>query len=353
MMKHKKNTVKDLLQDETFHEFVKNSESTEGRYWAKRIENEPALKKTAEKARGVIRSLKFDDLSLPSKEASVLWDRIKTDTVEQPVIPIIKEEGNRIGLKEYLKIAAVLIPLIALSAVMYLQKDKELQIETISTIVKECPNGRKMLVNFPDGSRAKLNAGSKISFKSQFDSEFRIVELEGEGFFEIQKDINRPFIVLTKNLQTQVLGTSFNVRAYPEETETSVVVRTGLVSVGMSPKDNIKPKAIRANSMLLNPAEMATYSKVNKGLTKENDVDVEELIAWNSGVLIFKNASAEEVVSSLERWYGVEFEIPVGNKIKDGFSGRFENESLRYVLDGISYVSHFDYEITKNKVEIK
>ena len=182
-----------------------------------------------------------------------------------------------------------------------------------------------------------------------FAQDVREVYLEGEAFFDVAPNPDRPFIVRTGNISTKVLGTSFNIRTYPEEEAVKVAVVTGKVMV----ESKTEAKDQQANQpILLKPSEMVTYDK--KKLTAEvAPIDIENIIAWNNDILIFNNARFSEVVDQLERWYGVEFKIQRGEPIKKGFSGVFENQSLEYVLEGISYTSDFQYELHGNTVIIK
>ncbi|MEN7550309.1 FecR domain-containing protein [Rapidithrix thailandica] len=247
----------------------------------------------------------------------------------------------------YVGVAVVLLVCLG-SALYFWSRPQEVlveQEEIIPLLTKENPLGRKSMITLPDSSVVWLNASSKLTFPQKFVNNERIVQLEGEAFFEVAKDSLRPFIVKAGGVQSRVLGTSFNVRAYPGEHEVSVAVCTGKVEV--SPAD-----IAMEDSFVLMPAEMASYHKTRL-IAQKSSFDLEMITGWKDGIIQFREATFYEVVEQLERWYGVEFVIYRKAPIKKGFNGRFKNQSLEVVLEGIGFASDFSYQIKGNKVIIR
>lgn len=214
--------------------------------------------------------------------------------------------------------------------------------------VKSNPKGQKSTLILRDGTHVKLNADSELSFPEVFEDDQRIVHLKGEAFFEVTRDVNRPFTVVTENISTTALGTSFNVKAFPNQKDIEIILATGKVNVANTESDSTD----KIQSVILEPSYRATFSKVSKGLIKDS-INMKEKLAWKDGVLLFHDASLIEMKEKLERWYNVE--IVVRNPAKLGnrqFTGSFDNESLKNVMEGISFSSHFTYEIKGRKVFI-
>jgi ferric-dicitrate binding protein FerR (iron transport regulator) len=277
----------------------------------------------------------------------LLWKEVRAHTYGKPSKNTISFSGRFVQM---LKVAAVFIPfLVAAYFYFFLRQAQPVPEEPVAEIViKENPKGQKLQVTFPDGSKVRLNADSRLTFQKPFDDHQRVVTLQGEAFFEIAKDPQRPFIVQAGAIKTTVLGTSFNVRAYPEEDDIQVAVATGKVAVEKS--HDTLGAATAANELVA--AQMLTYHRASERTHLAN-VDVASISAWSNGVLMFHNASFGSIVKELERWYGVEFIITRSEPIKRGFSGSFENESLEQVLEGLAYASEFEYQLIGNKVLIR
>jgi ferric-dicitrate binding protein FerR (iron transport regulator) len=173
--------------------------------------------------------------------------------------------------------------------------------------------------------------------------------LEGEAFFEVAADPERPFIVRTGDLETTVLGTSFNVKAYPKDGKIDVAVKTGKVTVVAQ---NPKQSTAQSTSVVLSPTEMASYSQ-NENQFRVSIFDEKEVLSWSDGTLYFNNATMEEFVAKLERWYGVEIVMARKTPVKKGIVGEFKDLSLEEILMGTHEASEFSYEFKNGKVIIR
>ncbi|UTN03956.1 FecR domain-containing protein [Flavobacterium bizetiae] len=182
------------------------------------------------------------------------------------------------------------------------------------------PTGGQYNIVLADGTKVYLNAVSSIKYPTQFNGDQRIVELDGEAYFEVAKNKNKPFIVKSGDQDIEVLGTHFNVHAYDNES----VVKTTLLegSVAVSYKNQ---KAI------LKPGQQSNVSdKFTKITVKQ--VDTEAAIAWKNGRFKFDNADLKTVMRQLERWYGIKVEYR-GDVPDVRFNGgTFMNKNLSEVL---------------------
>jgi ferric-dicitrate binding protein FerR (iron transport regulator) len=155
------------------------------------------------------------------------------------------------------------------------------------------PKGRQFSLLLPDGTKVWLNAASSIRYPTVFAGKERKVEVTGEAYFEVEKNTALPFKVNIDNrAEIEVLGTSFNVNAYQEETRIRTTLLDGLVRVS---------KAGRA--ALVQPGQQA---QITNDITIVNNADIEKVMAWKKGAFNFEGLSLQEAMRQLERWYDIE-----------------------------------------------
>jgi len=240
-------------------------------------------------------------------------------------------------------VAAVILVLLVVS--FYQFPEKVEQPLTVAQIEKSTEPGHKLSFHLEDGTKVKLNAGSKLTYSSSFSSNQRLVTLEGEAFFEVTKDITRPFKVVTGSVTTTALGTSFNINAFPSNKNIEIALVTGKVSVEKTLQSG------KSNVLVLYPNEMATVVKDDNSFSKST-FDFNQKISWKDGLIYFKDADYFEIVSTLESWYGVRFhanKIPVKEW---EFTGKFENESLNDILIALQFIHNFEYKIKGKEVKL-
>jgi len=200
-------------------------------------------------------------------------------------------------------------------------------------------------VGLNDGSRIYLNSASNISYPQNF-SENRSVKLQGEAFFEVARDTLHPFIVETQNLITTVLGTSFNIKSFSEESNTSLVLATGQVKAEIKGVDD---------PFLLLPGEgIAIGHDPNNNQVDRFTANINETLYWKEGILHFDQIPFLDLIKELERWYGMEIDIAGKYPVSGGFSGTFKNkENLINVLETLKFSEDFSYRTTNKKVFIQ
>lgn len=230
--------------------------------------------------------------------------------------------------------AAVTLLSVVTFSVFLLQKYLKAPAE-LTYIERTNPAGKKSTLKLSDGSTIHLNAASSLRFPEEFNGMKREVYLEGEAFFEIQKDSLRPFIIHTGDVVTRVLGTSFNIRTNSKGVE--VVVASGEVKI----TEGTSVAFLTANEML---------TVANSQFTRRN-ADVEKALAWKDNILLFENISLTDAARRLEKWYGVKILFANQEVGSCRISGRYKNQSLENVLTAITYATEIQYEI-KNK-EVK
>lgn len=256
-----------------------------------------------------------------------------------------EDSGSVIFSRRFWQVAASILLLMTLSFLLYdkliLSAKTEL-ISKVDIITKENPKGQKSTIYLKDGSTIILNSNSKISYPVEFSSTERIIELEGEAYFEVAKDVNRPFRVKTKSTVTTALGTAFNIAAFNNVDQEQISLTSGKVEV--------QKLGAAVAAFSLEPGQGVVYSKSSQNMTKRA-IDAKRVQAWTTKELIFENDDIQEVVRRLERWYGVE--ISMDDQIEGVLSASFTNENLKAVLEGISYSFSLDYEMSDKKVTLK
>ncbi|MEO9474402.1 MAG: FecR domain-containing protein [Cyclobacteriaceae bacterium] len=211
----------------------------------------------------------------------------------------------------------------------------------IGTIYKVAYPGQRITTKLPDGSKVTLNSGSQISFPEQFVGNSREVSLKGEAFFEVEHNPEKPFFVKMSGDQVRVLGTTFNIRSYPEDSIVLVSVATGRVSYSIPSGEEV----------VLEPDQMAIYLPSENSLTTTR-VDRLQSFGWKDRIIYFKSITFDNMVVELERWYGVDIEAAGDFKPMGPFTGEFRNEPLNQVLQGLSYIYHFEFKIEGKKVTL-
>ena len=207
---------------------------------------------------------------------------------------------------------------------------------------KSNPAGQKSTIFLKDGSQIVLNSTSRLRYPARFPAHERVIELHGEAFFDVAKDTDRPFRVLANDAEVIVYGTSFNVRSFADEKE----IRIGLVEGKLA----VKERTNEADPVILFPGEGVIYYPHRDEKIVKVDIDIEKLIAWKTGILLFEDEPIGEVLKTLERWYGVEF---ITERKPEGiFTGTFKNQSLEAVLEGIAYSFSMDYTINGKYVRL-
>lgn len=241
------------------------------------------------------------------------------------------------------KIAGVLVLLI-ISYLSYWQGGERVK-NQFADVVIEAPLGSRTKMHLPDGTLVWLNAGTKITYSQGFGVQERNVELTGEAYFEVVKNQKLPFMVKTKELHVNVLGTIFNFRNYLDEEEATVSLLEGKVQIG-----NI----IKAtNNLYLSPDQKIFLNK-KTGDVRVSKGNVAHMVEWKNGFLFFDEELLTDIVLELERSYNVK--ITFGDEsIKTlRFFGSFERREYKIeeILDILTSTNKLKYKINGKEIEL-
>jgi transmembrane sensor len=243
------------------------------------------------------------------------WQKLAASLFAKEKSPVRK---LNLFQEPWLKIAATVLLICLCAFIVYLNFFK-----ADSHLIQTAESIRHTVL--PDGSDVWLNAESQLTYNSDF-AKNRLVKLEGEAFFDVKKDAERPFTIHTNDAQVMVLGTSFNVRAYGREILTEVFVLTGKVSV--KPKDDGK-------NIILTPGSTGVLSRSDHTLAVNTEEDPNRL-AWKNKELVFKKAPLRTVVKTLSSYFKKDFRIQNKELSQCRFTGSFKDPSLDEVLESLS-----------------
>lgn len=246
----------------------------------------------------------------------------------------------QINFPTIFKYAAVALLLLALPFSFYLGTKSNNPESSVTTI--SCAFGDHTSIILPDSSIVFLNSGSKLSYSTEFRQLSRNVVLEGEAFFSVTRDEKRPFRVKTKDLDVEVLGTRFNVKAYPNEDIVSTTLVEGRVHVYSQQQDAV-----------IEPFEKIVLNKSNMKMEIQQLTDLAPDTEWKDGRFIFRNESLAELAPKLERWFDVDIEFADEMVKQRRFTGILVRESI---LEAVSYFDLSNLvkcEIQGNKIIIK
>lgn len=253
----------------------------------------------------------------------------------------IKKDMRRVWFKRASTIAAsILIPILIISTVyFYKEMDHYKQIPNIVSVNK----GQRAGITLPDGTIVHLNSESKLTYTPDFNGKLREVVLEGEAFFEVTPNKEKPFIVKTSVFDVEVLGTSFNVSVYNDEN----IVETAL----MEGKVKLTMQGCPSKPVYLTPSQKFIYSRSDRqGTISIMEGDTE--LAWKQGILAFNAEPLEEVFRKIERWYGVTMHYDKESLVNDNFTGQFKMISIQEMMNILRMHYNLKFKIENNDIYI-
>lgn len=193
-------------------------------------------------------------------------------------------------------------------------------------------NGERKNITLADGTKVLLNENSILYYPKEFTSNERKILLEGEGYFDVAHKPTQPFVVEAGSTKTMVLGTVFNLRYYPSEGFTEVFLKEGKVAF-----ESDKEKEI------LQPGEVVSYMR-GEGLAKKEATANDNILAWHTGVLKFNEASINDVMGTLSRFYNIDVTINESTGTNCNYTGTFNDLSLEEVFELMQFSSDFTYK---------
>lgn len=241
--------------------------------------------------------------------------------------------------EQFARIAAILIiPIIIYTTyIQFFKVDQNFAEATSRMITVSSQAGTITNLALPDGSKVCLNAGSSISYPNHFYGSTRNVLLTGEAYFQVVKNKKVPMVVLARNVNLKVYGTSFNVNAFPSEASVKVTLVEGSISLSsQSGKLNGK------DEFFIEPGQTVTYFDNSKKLTVQNE-DPFFYTAWKDGILIFRNNTFATVLKQLSLKFNVDIELKDQSLASIPMDATFRDENINEILRLLSLGTRFRY----------
>lgn len=218
-------------------------------------------------------------------------------------------------------------------------------IEKLTFNTLKIPRGKVFKIILSDGTMVWLNAESKIRFPDKFLSseDSRTVYLEGEAFFDVAHNKDKPFIVKSGDLEIKVLGTKFNISSYPSEEHIKTTLVAGSVEVGIPATKSLPVK--------LAPNYQAAYKRSSLSGTVSK-VNTDDFTAWIDKRIVFKNETLKSITTKIERTYNVNITNELENYDRERFTGEFDIETIEDILKTLKEISDFNYKINGRNIRI-
>ena len=331
----------DFISDESFLDYAKGTNPDNIKLWENLLAENPGKHKTATEAKNFIQLISFKKQSLSQEFINKEWNRLnkRLDINNKRTITGFKK--YKIKILQYAAVFAFLMVLVGsvfFSDYIFNTNDKIAYNEIIT------PKGQIKNVLLPDGSLVFLNSDTKLKYKSNFGTKNREVFLEGEAFFDVTQNSRKPFIVYTSENTVKVLGTAFNVSAYPDENIHQISLERGKISISHD----------KGKSLLLNPDEtyLLLCNKNQSKIFKTENVEIYS--SWKDGKIIFRNQRFADIARKLERSHNIVISIQ-NTKIENlRYTGEFNiNDDIRKILEIISLTTPVNYEIKNDTIFIR
>ena len=288
----------------------------------------------------------------------------KTNIESENIIAYKRRMVRRI-IVQVSSFAAIILVVLFLSRLFYFQEKNNTLIDTIKSDVSNSistPYGSISRILLADGTEIIVNAGSSINYNSGYNISNRTITLEGEAYFKVNSETELPFMVNAGTLSIKSIGTTFNIKAYPEEGAIETTLIEGVVEIVKKGEGNTEVKfelmpnqkaiflknsdAVTVRNIIeIDPAAFHPTSDTDKSILVSKSVDVNQITAWTNNELVIKSEELETLAIKLQRKYDVEF-IFDDDKIKQyHFTGLLRNEPIEQVLFAISLSAPVNFKV--------
>ncbi len=250
-----------------------------------------------------------------------LYGRLQEKKIDLTNFSYTPSIPKRTIIKRWAIAASILI---CVAATLFLYKSSTMQKPILANAKRNDSSIRHRIMTLPDGSTVTLHAGSKLEFADNFKKGTRDVYLNGEAFFDVKHIEGKPFLVHTGDIVTKVLGTAFNVKAYPDQLQVFVTVARGKVQVGNDKSE--KPLGV------LLPGDQLSVDRNTMAATTSK-ADIKKVIEWKTEALIFDDITFGEAVQVMSSYYGKDVQLKNEKLANCKFTGDFSSKSIEESLD--------------------
>lgn len=278
----------------------------------------------------------FNETPLSANDKARLKDEIISNVLQEINPPA------RVRRLYWYAAAAVLM-LLGTTLFFLITKKKPLPVNADQLV--STPAGSRKTIRLPDGTVVQLNAGTSLVIPGDFGLKDRVIKLTGEAFFTVATDATHPFIIHAGNMQTTVLGTSFNIRSWPGEATWAIGVSTGKVKVANEVNKQVVAECLTANKSLTHHIE--------SGTDDITDTDATMPGAWRNNIFQFNNSSMAEIGQELQRQYNIPVVVNGEGKNGGHYKISFSREPLTKVLKVLGGLTGITYTIKSDQVIIQ
>lgn len=338
--------LEDFVQEPFFRKWVLGKLPPENVFWENWLNINIEKRSIIEEAKSLVIASQIEEIEIP------------TQLVQKNITTILNHtqaKNTQVISQNWLLIAAS-IAFLGVGTYFFFLSDFAKNINKNLTLSKATETENNSLqplsLKLSDGSTVTLKKGSKLEVSDDFGIQNRTVFLTGEAFFDVKKDSQHPFLVHAGGIVTKVLGTSFNIRAYSNESKTLVAVRTGKVVVYQEEKNNIRNQ-VPPEQILLTPNQQVLYEKKSEKLVKTLvEQPVILLTSDENRVFDYEETPIPEVFNQLEKSYGVKIVFDTELLANCNLTASFSAEPLYDKMDIICETIQARYEIADGQIVI-
>lgn len=372
--------VEDFVMDLSFQNYCSGTNEEDVIYWKSWIIANPSCQEKAQQAARLYILLNGNNNAQQFRRHQDAFKKALHQHLHPPVevaqklsaasiITTVQKRSKRHIV--FLYVGSIAASLILIVIVFYFRNSRQQAKLNENRLAAEAtytsrPGERKSL-QLPDGSVVLLNSGTTINFSPGFNVAGREVFLNGEAYFKVTHNAQKPFIIHTKYINVKVLGTEFNVKAYREDKTTETTLIRGSVEVTLNDKyrekiilkpnhkvviqNNLAPTRASPDSTTHTRPKIPEEIKMMDVMINAKDSTVMET-SWIENRLNFNDESLAEVAIKLERWYGVKISVEEDIAYKYKYTGIFENESIKEALKALQSSLFFHYKVEDDKIII-
>ncbi|MEN8227960.1 MAG: FecR domain-containing protein [Bacteroidota bacterium] len=331
----------DYISDTSFFNYAQGLEPEDIRFWKEWLAKNQGNQKTAEEARIFIIHFVPERSILPDRFIDNEWNRLDNKLgLSKKRVSASNKPGVKIRVWHYAAAIALLISVLGafFTGSIFNQDD----LISVNEIV--VPKGQIKNILLPDETLVFLNSDTKLSYNGNFGKKNREVTLEGEAYFDVKHHPSKPFIVHTCENEIKVLGTAFNVKAYPDRNIHRVSLERGKVMIS---DQYLESYALSPNQTYL----LIRDTRSAKTFKTDN---VEDYSSWTQGKIILRNHRFSDIAKDLERSHKVIIDIQDKQILDTRYTGEFSrDDNIRTIMEIISLTSHFKFEIARDTIIIK
>jgi ferric-dicitrate binding protein FerR (iron transport regulator) len=357
------NQPEDFAADESFINYCLGQDAGDARFWEQWLEANPAKRKAAAAARELVFLM---GVHISPQDRQAQWEKMHISTAEDPEVhPALSSSVRRKTRKVSFAAAGMLI-LLAAGVLLWRYRPAPAAKTSVASAVTsyQTQAGQRQKILLADGTTVWLNADSRLSCDSGFTGGGRrVVTLSGEAYFEVAHEAARPFIIHARELDIKVLGTVFNVKAYPGDHTAEAALIQGSIQVSLHqhpsrklilrPHEKITVFNGRGERMEVDNTG-GTVKKANPSADTVTGFAVAPLTtdplldsgtvetAWMEGKLVFRDESFAELAAQMERRYGVRFRFTAGRQKAYRFTGIFSTETVQQALTALQLTTPSD-----------